>query len=109
MIAVVLLLVLLGVAVFAAATGGQAVPVVEILALTGAFLVFFGAGVYIAAVLGLLGILIGLTFSDRPWWAFAGQTLWGPSSISCSSRCRCSCSWARSCCGQGCRTGCTGR
>ncbi len=45
MIAVVLMLVLLGVAVFAAATGGQAVPVVEILALTGAFLVFFGAGV----------------------------------------------------------------
>jgi tripartite ATP-independent transporter DctM subunit len=80
MIAVVLLLALLAAAVFAAATGGQAVPVFEILALTGAFLVFFGAGVYIAAVLGLLGILIGLTFSDRPWWAFAGQTLWGPSS-----------------------------
>ena len=80
MIAVVFLLVLLAGAIFAAASGGQAVPVVEILALTGAFLVFFGAGVYIAAVLGLLGILIGLTFSDRPWWAFAGQTLWGPSS-----------------------------
>ena len=27
-----------------------------------------------------VGVLIGLTFSDRPWWAFAGQTLWGPSS-----------------------------
>ncbi|MFZ4409905.1 MAG: TRAP transporter large permease subunit, partial [Paracraurococcus sp.] len=80
MIAVVFLLVLLAGAIFAAASGGQAVPVLEILALTGAFLVFFGAGVYIAAVLGLLGILIGLTFSDRPWWAFAGQTLWGPSS-----------------------------
>ncbi|RYJ00230.1 MAG: hypothetical protein EON47_14435, partial [Acetobacteraceae bacterium] len=80
MIAVVFLLLLLAGAVFAAANGGQAVPVVEILALTGAFLVFFGAGVYIAAVLGLLGVLIGLTFSDRPWWAFAGQTLWGPSS-----------------------------
>ncbi|MDI3305937.1 MAG: TRAP transporter large permease [Acetobacteraceae bacterium] len=80
MIAVVLLLLLLGVAVFAAVTGGEAIPVTEILALTGVFLVFFGAGVYIAAVLGLLGILIGLTFSDRPWWAFAGQTLWGPSS-----------------------------
>lgn len=80
MIAIVLLLLLLGVAVFAAVTGGEAIPITEILALTGVFLVFFGAGVYIAAVLGLLGILVGLTFSDRPWWAFAGQTLWGPSS-----------------------------
>jgi len=80
MIAVILLLLLLGIAVFAAVTGGAAIPVTEILALTGVFLVFFGAGVYIAAVLGLLGILVGLTFSDRPWWAFAGQTLWGPSS-----------------------------
>ncbi len=80
MIAVILLLTMLGVAVFAAASGGQAVPVSEILALTAVFLVFFGSGVYIAAVLGLLGILVGLTFSDRPWWAFAGQTLWGPSS-----------------------------
>ncbi len=80
MIAVILLLLLLGIAVFAAVTGGAAIPVTEILTLTGVFLVFFGAGVYIAAVLGLLGILVGLTFSDRPWWAFAGQTLWGPSS-----------------------------
>ncbi len=80
MIAVVLLLGMLLLAVVTAATGGVAVPIVEILALTGVFLVFFGAGVYVAAVLGLLGILVGLTFSDRPWWAFAGQTLWGPSS-----------------------------
>lgn len=80
MIAVVLLLGMLVLAVVTAATGGVAVPIVEILALTGVFLVFFGAGVYVAAVLGLLGILVGLTFSDRPWWAFAGQTLWGPSS-----------------------------
>lgn len=80
MIAVVLLLGMLVLAVVTAATGGVAVPIGEILALTGVFLVFFGAGVYVAAVLGLLGILVGLTFSDRPWWAFAGQTLWGPSS-----------------------------
>lgn len=80
MIAVVLLLAMLGVAVVTAVSGGQPVPLAEILGLTAAFVVFFGAGVYIAAVLGLLGILVGLTFSDRPWWAFAGQTLWGPSS-----------------------------
>ena len=80
MIAIVFLLGLLGAALFAAATGGTAVPLMEILGLTGVFLLFFGAGVYVAAVLGLLGILIGLAFSDRPWWAFAGQTLWSPSS-----------------------------
>jgi tripartite ATP-independent transporter DctM subunit len=80
LIAIVFLLLLLGGAIFAAATGNEAIPVFEILALTGAFLLFFGAGVYVAAVLGLLGMLIGLAFSDRPWWAFAGQTLWSPSS-----------------------------
>nr|WP_246523614.1 TRAP transporter large permease [Neoroseomonas eburnea] len=48
--------------------------------LTGVFVVFFGSGVYIAAVLGVLGVLTGLMFSDRPWWDFLGQTLWAPSS-----------------------------
>ncbi len=80
MIAVVVLLVLLAASVVAMATGGQEVPVGAILALTAVFVVFFGAGVHVAAVLGLLGILVGLAFSDRPWWDFAGQTLWGPSS-----------------------------
>jgi C4-dicarboxylate transporter, DctM subunit len=80
MIAVAFLLVLLAVAIVAAASGGQALPVPEILALAAVFVVFFGAGVYIAAVLGILGILTGFVFSDRPWWNFAGQTLWGPSS-----------------------------
>ena len=80
MIAIVFLLVLLAVTLVAAATTGQAVPVAEILSLVGVFLVFFGTGVYIAAVLGILGILIGLAFSTRPWWSFAGETLWTPSS-----------------------------
>jgi len=79
-IAIAFLLVLLAVTVVAAASGGQQLPVAEILALTAVFVLFFGAGVYIAAVLGILGILVGLVFSDRPWWNFAGQTLWGPSS-----------------------------
>lgn len=80
MIAIVFLLALLGVTVFAAATTGQALPVAEILMLIGVFVVFFGSGVYIAAVLGALGVLTGFLFSDRPWWTFLGQTLWGPSS-----------------------------
>ena len=80
MIAIVFLLGLLGVTIFAAATTGQALPIPEILMLTAVFVVFFGAGVYIAAVLGVLGVLTAFLFSDRPWWAFLGQTLWSPSS-----------------------------
>lgn len=64
MIAIVFLLALLGVTVFAAATTGQALPVAEILMLIGVFVVFFGSGVYIAAVLGAVGVLTGFLFSD---------------------------------------------
>ena len=80
MIAIVFLLGLLGVTIFAAATTGQVLPISEILMLVAVFVVFFGSGVYIAAVLGILGILTGFLFSDRPWWSFLGQTLWAPSS-----------------------------
>ncbi|MFN3447852.1 MAG: TRAP transporter large permease [Roseococcus sp.] len=80
MIALVFLLGLLGVVLVAAASGAAALPIAEILMLIGVFVVFFGSGVYIAAVLGVLAFLTGFLFSDRPWWNFAGQTLWGPSS-----------------------------
>lgn len=80
MIAIVFLVLLLGASIFGAAVTGRALPVAEILMLVALFMVFFGAGVYIAAVLGVLGVLIGLMFSDRPWWAFMGQTLWTPTS-----------------------------
>ena len=52
----------------------------EILALVGLFLVFFGSGVYIGAALGVLGLIAGFAFSDRPFWLFIGQTIWGPCS-----------------------------
>ncbi|MBR0653543.1 TRAP transporter large permease [Plastoroseomonas arctica] len=80
MIAIIFLLLLLVASIIGAAATGQALPVAEIMMLVAVFLVFFGAGVYIAAVLGVLGVLIGLIFSDRPWWAFMGQTLWTPTS-----------------------------
>ncbi|MDJ0390584.1 TRAP transporter large permease [Roseomonas sp. E05] len=80
MIAIAVLLIMLAVALFSAAAGGGDIPLPEILGLTAVFAVFFGAGVYIAAVLGILGMLVGLVFSDRPWWGFVGQTLWAPSS-----------------------------
>ncbi|MDB5317168.1 MAG: hypothetical protein JWO24_3012 [Rhodospirillales bacterium] len=80
MIAIIFLLLLLVASIIGAAATGQSLPVAEIMMLVAVFLVFFGAGVYIAAVLGVLGVLIGLIFSDRPWWAFMGQTLWTPTS-----------------------------
>ena len=33
-----------------------------------------------AAALGVLGLIAGFAFSDRPFWAFLGQTVWNPSS-----------------------------
>jgi tripartite ATP-independent transporter DctM subunit len=80
MIAVIFLLVLVAIMAFAAASGMANLPIAEILVVTALFLLFFGAGVYVAAVLGVLGLLTGFAFSDRPFWTFAGQTLWNPSS-----------------------------
>ncbi len=82
MIAVVFLLVLLGAMVVAAMMGGVAspLPIFELLMLVGVFLLFFGAGIYIAAALGVLALVAGYAFSDRPFWNFLGQMIWGPSS-----------------------------
>ena len=82
MIAVAFLLVLLAVMLYVALLGGGAgqLPIMEVVLLIGVFLVFFGAGIYIAAALGVLGLLAGYAFSDRPFWNFIGQMIWGPSS-----------------------------
>lgn len=81
MIAVVFLLLLLAISLVGAITGGgQALPITEIVILSVVFLVFFAAGIYIAAALGILALLVGFTFSDRPFWLFMGQVIWGPSS-----------------------------
>jgi tripartite ATP-independent transporter DctM subunit len=79
MIAVLFLLILIGLLIFFA-SGAAALPITEILGLVAIFVVFFGAGVHVAAVLGILAVLTGLMFTDRPFWLFAGQTFWGPSS-----------------------------
>src|SRR3954451_10376423 len=52
----------------------------ESLLLVVLFCLFFGAGLYVAAALGVLGLILGFAFSDRPFWNFLGQTVWGPSS-----------------------------
>lgn len=83
MIAVVFLLVLIGAMVVAAMMGGGGaaqLPIPELLLLVGVFLLFFSAGIYIAAALGVLALAAGYAFSDRPFWNFLGQMIWGPSS-----------------------------
>jgi C4-dicarboxylate transporter, DctM subunit len=79
-IAILFLLVLLAIAIFAASQGAATLPTGEIMMLVGLFLVFFGSGVYIAVVLGALALLSGFIFSDRPFWLFLGQVIWAPSS-----------------------------
>jgi tripartite ATP-independent transporter DctM subunit len=80
-IAVVFLLILLAaMLVVALAGGGGQLPIAEVLVLVAVFCVFFGAGIYIAAALGVLGLIVGYAFSDRPFWDFIGQMIWGPSS-----------------------------
>ncbi len=85
MIAVVFLA-LLGLAIGVAALTGQlpagAVGQVPWWALGGvlaAFVGFFAAGLYVGAALGLLALLAGFGLSDRPFWNFIGEMLWGPS------------------------------
>ncbi len=82
MIAIVFLLLLAGLTLGLSMAGaGPGTTVVgEILLLVGLFAVFFGAGIYVGAALGVLGLIVGFAFSDRPFLAFLGQTAWGPSS-----------------------------
>ena len=82
MIAVVFLVLLVAVMLVAAMFGQTTgpLPIAELLMLVALFCLFFGAGVYIAAVLGVLGLVFGFAFSDRPFWLYIGQMLWNPSS-----------------------------
>ena len=75
----VMLLVMLGISLSGAGTGTE-IPIGHVLLLLGVFGGFFAAGIYVGAALGVLGLIAGFAFSDRPFWAFLGQTAWGPSS-----------------------------
>jgi tripartite ATP-independent transporter DctM subunit len=80
-IVIVFLLILLSILIYAASAGmAVSLPIGEILMLIGLFLAFFGAGVYIAVVLGALALIAGFAFSGRPFWLFMGQVIWAPSS-----------------------------
>ena len=82
MIAIVFLLILAGTMLGLSLTGsGPASGLAgEILLLVGLFALFFGMGIYVGAALGVLGLIVGYAFSDRPFWLFLGQTIWNPSS-----------------------------
>ena len=83
MIAVVFIVLLIGVFLVLSMTGvsqGPEIPWTGVLLLLGVFVTFFAAGIYVGAALGVLGLLAGFAFSDRPFWTFLGQTIWGPSS-----------------------------
>jgi tripartite ATP-independent transporter DctM subunit len=80
MIVIALLFVLLVVFLFLAATGvGPSVGIVELVVLSVVFVVFFFSGVYVAAALGILGLLADLAFSSRPMHMFIGQIAWNAS------------------------------
>ena len=82
MIAILFLLVLVGLTVVLSLIGAGPgnVLIWQSLLLVGLFCLFFGAGIYVAAALGVLGLIVGFAFSDRPFWSFLGQTVWTPSS-----------------------------
>jgi tripartite ATP-independent transporter DctM subunit len=82
-IAVVFILLVLGLFLGMSALGlggAESLPVGPILLVLAVFCAFFAAGIYVGAALGVLGVLAGFAFSDRPFWTFLGQTVWGPSS-----------------------------
>jgi tripartite ATP-independent transporter DctM subunit len=80
-IVIVFLVILLAILAYAASAGtAVSLPIGETLMLIGLFLAFFGAGVYIAVVLGMLALIAGFAFSGRPFWLFLGQVIWAPSS-----------------------------
>ena len=79
MIAIVFMLVLLVIALVFASLGGPQLPVGAILALSALFLVFFCAGIYVGAALGVLALLAGFALSERPLHLFIGEVIWIPS------------------------------
>ena len=58
----------------------ESIPILPAVMLLLTFGALFAAGIYVGAALGVLGLIAGFAFSDRPFWAFLGQTAWGPSS-----------------------------
>ncbi len=58
---------------------GRRGALVALLAVLGAFVAFFAGGLHVGAALALLALLAGFGLSDRPFWNFIGEMIWGPS------------------------------
>ncbi len=57
----------------------SAVPWWALVAVLVAFAAFFAGGIYVGAALSSLALLAGFGLSDRPFWNFIGEMVWGPS------------------------------
>jgi tripartite ATP-independent transporter DctM subunit len=62
-----------------AATVTSNVPWWALVGVLVAFIGFFAGGIYVGAALAVLSLLAGFTLSDRPFWNFIGEMIWGPS------------------------------
>jgi len=77
MIAVVFLLVVLVTALVLTLSGSQIdLPAGQLAILAVLFMVFFLAGIYVAAAMGLLSLVASLTLTDRPLYNFFGEVGW---------------------------------
>lgn len=63
----------------ATAVAANQVPWWALVAVLIAFICFFAGGIYVGAALAVLSLLAGFTLSDRPFWNFIGEMIWGPS------------------------------
>lgn len=80
---IVVMAVVVGIATMFAPAGGAAaaanVPWWALAAVLAAFVAFFAGGIYVGAALSVLALIAGFGLSDRPFWNFIGEMLWGPS------------------------------
>ena len=60
-------------------TAAMSVPWWSLGLVLGAFVAFFAGGIFVGAALSILAMMAGFGLSDRPFWNFIGETLWGPS------------------------------
>jgi C4-dicarboxylate transporter, DctM subunit len=74
-----LILLLIVTGVMTVMGGGPSGPIGGLALVSGVFIVFFCAGIYVAAALGVLGLLVGFALSERPLYLFIGEIIWIPS------------------------------
>lgn len=84
MIAIIFIVIVAAIVGISSLVGGGSTAVVSVpwwsLGLVlGAFVAFFAGGIYVGAALSILAMMAGFGLSDRPFWNFIGETLWGPS------------------------------